>query len=403
MTKIVIGTERLPIKLWSPSPIEEGDSKALAQFRDLANHPLAFKHVCGMPDFHGGYGMPIGGVLATIGGVIPNAVGVDIGCGMIAVKTQMRADRIRRDKLEKLRLAIHERVPVGFSRHDKTQSFGNLAKPEETWDNQDFSVPAQGFVATREWNNAATQLGTLGGGNHFIEIQKDEEGFVWIMLHSGSRNVGLKVCEHYHGLATEFMERYNVTLPDTELSFLAEGLPQYEHYLHEMRWCMSYAERNRELMLQAVYAALEEVRGVEIEEVLKVDTHHNFAQMENHFGKDVLVHRKGAVRATGLVTIPGSMGTASFIGRGLDPEESFNTCSHGAGRQMSRSQANKRISPQEARESMKHVVFEFSSKRGKPDHEEMPRAYKDIDAVMEAQADLVEPLYRLVPLAVVKG
>lgn len=388
----VIITEKLPIRMWLPGPLDEGD--VMPQFRNLANHPLAFKHVCGMPDYHLGYGMPIGGVLATKGGVIPNAVGVDIGCGMIAVETQLHADRLDRETLQALRVAIHARVPVGMTHHAEAREW-----PDRLLISVD-GVENPGPVALGQIERAAYQLGTLGGGNHFIEIQKDADtGAVWIMLHSGSRNVGKRVCDFYHKQARAMMTKFHSAIPDTDLAFLPDGTPEHDAYLAEMRWCMAFAEENREAMLLAVYAAFVEVLDIDIEELQKVDTHHNFAAMENHFGQNVLVHRKGAVKAEGLVTIPGSMGTASYIGEGLRPAESFNTCSHGAGRLLGRKEANRTTTHEEAVEAMDHVVF--SVREG--DYDEMPRAYKDIDAVMAAQSDLVRPVHRLLPLAVVKG
>jgi tRNA-splicing ligase RtcB len=395
----VITSERIPIKLWMLGEIDWADN-VLQQFRNLANHPLAFKHVGGMPDYHLGYGMPIGGVLATQGGVVPNGVGVDIGCGMIAIPTQWVSDDFDRDTLQALRQAIHRRVPVGTSRHVQAQELPRDLREQE-----------HGVVVRGNLDNAASQLGTLGGGNHFIEIQREDtnysapqaetDGRVWIMLHSGSRNVGYRVCQHYQKAALKLMDKYHSPIPDRELAFLADGTPEFGAYLTEMKWCMAFAEANRQHILRSVFNAFKDVTGQETfckpSEV--VDTHHNFVAKENHFGQNVWVHRKGAVKATGLVTIPGSMGTASYIGRGLEPRESFNTCSHGAGRTMGRRAAKELISHEEAVASMAHVVFGI--REGEVD--ETPRCYKDIDAVMRAQADLVEPVYRLQPMAVVKG
>ena len=388
----VIGTENLPIKVWAPAPLNEGDAEVLQQFKNLANHPLAFKWICGMPDFHLGYGMPIGGVLAAKGGVIPNAVGVDIGCGMIAVETQLHADVLSKDDLQALRVAIHARVPVGLP------PAGEHAERRTLPDNL-IQKGLPKIVATA-LEKAGSQLGTLGSGNHFIEIQKDAEtGKVWIMLHSGSRKMGMTVCDYYHKHAVKMMERWHSNIPDKDLAFLPEDTDEYHAYLDEMRWCMAFAEENREAMLLAVYSAFVEVMDIDIEDLQKIDTHHNFAEMERHYGQNVLVHRKGAVKAEGLVTIPGSMGTASYIAEGLKPQESFNTCSHGAGRVLGRKQANKAITHEQAEAAMSDVVF--GVRQG--DYDEMPQAYKDIDAVIAAQADLVRPVHRLLPLAVVKG
>lgn len=392
----------LPIKLWEPESTEADESwpDVLKQFENLARHPLAVKWICGMPDFHLGFGMPIGGVLVTRGGVVPNAVGVDIGCGMIAVRTSLAVDALSRETLAKLRQEIHRRVPVGFKRHEQLQDF-----PDELAQ----LGHVENGVIQREWERARSQLGTLGSGNHFIEVQADEDSHVWIMLHSGSRNVGKQVCDHYHKAAKKYMESFHVDV-EKDLAFLPDSVPEYAEYLVEMKWCMAFAEANRQEMLVAVHRAFVEL-GLLFEVEFTVDTHHNFAAMENHFGENVLVHRKGAVKAEGLVTIPGSMGTASYIGEGLGPVESFNTCSHGAGRAMGRKAANRMMAGkhEQAQEIMEHVVF--GVREG--DYDELPyvidergekkRVYKDIDAVMEAQADLVKPLYRLRPLTVVKG
>jgi tRNA-splicing ligase RtcB len=411
----VIGTGRLPIKLWasvvqhtpdcdtSPNeltPIEATycscQRGVLQQFHNLANHPLAFKHIGGMPDYHKGFGMPIGGVLATQGGVIPNAVGVDIGCGMIAVPTQWNAAELSKDTLAALRLAIHRRVPCGEGvQHQEPQTLSPVLEVSATGVQRN-AVYAQNIERAR------LQLGTLGAGNHFIEIQKAEDSWrVWIMIHSGSRGIGHKVCTYYNKLALTLMDRFKSAIPDRELAFLPDGIPEFQQYLDEMRWCMEWAEENRLAMLRAVGEAFTEVVGeaprYDADDV--VDTHHNFVAMERHFGQNVWVHRKGAVKAEGLVTIPGSMGTASYIGRGLEPRESFNTCAHGAGRVMSRKLAKATISHEDGVEAMKHVVYGF--RQGETD--EMPRAYKDIEVVMAAQTDLVTPVRRLLPLTVVKG
>jgi len=394
---VVITTEKLPIKLWVPDQTDIIDENVLQQFRNLANHPLAFKWIGAMPDYHLGYGMPIGGVFATRGGVVPNAVGVDIGCGMIAVRTWYRAEEFSTETLQKLRIAIHQRVPVGMGSNHKTAQ----VLPPRLMESD-----VRLRIVNDQRDHASYQLGTLGAGNHFIEIQKEggyEDGRVWLMLHSGSRGIGTKVCNHYHKLALKFMDKYHSAIPDRDLAFLASDTLEYWNYLQEMNWCLAFAEENREAMLRAVFEAFQEVVGGPLSEVpsynLKVDTHHNFVAKENHFGENVWVHRKGAVKATGLVTIPGSMGTASYIGEGLVPAESFNTCSHGAGRVLGRKAANKAITRERAEETMQGVVFGIRD----GDFDEMPDAYKDIDAVMAAQADLVKPVHRLTPMAVVKG
>ncbi len=385
----VIMSERLPIKVWDVGDLG-ADEAVLQQFRNLANLPIAEKWICAMPDYHLGYGMPIGGVLATKGGVVPNAVGVDIGCGMIAAETDLEADQFSRDALEKIRQAIHRRVPVGFNHHDESQAFPERLRE---WD--------RGGVILQQYEKAKCQLGTLGGGNHFIELQKAPDGKLWIMLHSGSRNVGKQVCDHYSKIAKQYMKDFHSAVPDPDLAFLPRSVPEYGEYLAEMEWCLAFAEESRKRLLAATEGALTEVVGIVVNLGTVVDTHHNFAAMENHYGQNLLIHRKGAVKARGLVTIPGSMGTASYICEGLEPAESFNTCSHGAGRVIGRKAANRAMEGKhdEAVKMMEHVVFGVR----KGDYDELPNCYKGIDEVIEAQSDLVKPVVRLEPLMVVKG
>lgn len=399
---------KLPIKIWpvgdamfqedSANTIVTGLSHTrypvFKQFRNLADHPLAQKWVCGMPDYHLGYGMPIGGVLATRGGVVPNAVGMDIGCGMIAERTGLAASDVSKDELAALVGAIRARVPVGFNHHTVSRS-KELPRLPLT------SVP----VANAQWERAGLQVGTLGGGNHFIELQEcEEDGSLWIMLHSGSRNIGKRVCDHYNKIAKDYMAKFHVDV-DTDLAFLPDSVPEHDAYLAEMRWCMAFAEASRQLMLSEVHNAMSAVLGFESGTVskacsdLRVDTHHNFAAMEHWDGENLMIHRKGAVKANGFVIIPGSMGTASYIAEGLEAPASFGTCSHGAGRVMGRKHANRTITHEQAVESMKDVVYGVR----KGQYDETPLCYKDIDAVMVAQRDLAKPVYRLRPLAVVKG
>jgi tRNA-splicing ligase RtcB len=343
-----------------------------------------------MPDFHVGYGMPIGGVFATRGGVVPNAVGVDIGCGMIAVRTEYEANALDRGTLEHTRQAVHRRVPVGFKHQDRAVAL---------WDEAAEFDAVKAPVLAKNLEPAGFQVGTLGGGNHFIEVQADEEGFVWFMVHSGSRNIGQQVCKHYDGVARKYMERFHAAIPDRDLAFLPEEVPEYDEYLAAMTWCCRFAEESRERMVDAVFAAFEEVTGRTVSGGTRIQTHHNYAAMEEHLGEELLVHRKGAVRAEGPVIIPGSMGTASYIAEGKANPVSFRTCSHGAGRVMGRKEANRTITHAQAVNAMAHVVF--GVRQG--DYEEMPQAYKDIDVVMENQRDLADPEHRLKPLAVVKG
>jgi tRNA-splicing ligase RtcB len=309
---------------------------------------------------------------------------------MIAVRTDIDAESLDRDVLQRIRQAVHQRVPVGFKHQTVAQNL---------WpDAADFDPERQPILA-RNFEPARSQMGTLGGGNHFIEVQRDEAGLVWFMVHSGSRNIGQQVCNHYDGIAKAYMERFHSAIPDVNLAFLPDEVPEYEEYLEAMRWCCRFAEENRERMLHAVFAAVAQVTGRDFGHEAFIQTHHNYAAMEHHLGEDLLVHRKGAVRAEGPVIIPGSMGTASYIGEGKANVISFKTCSHGAGRAMGRKEANRRITHEEAVKAMEHVVFGVRA----GDYEEMPQAYKSIDRVIENQRDLVEPVHRLTPLAVVKG
>jgi tRNA-splicing ligase RtcB len=386
---IKIETEKIPIYIWAEETDLVGFDSAIDQARDLANHPVARQHVALMPDFHVGYGMPIGGVLATKGGVLPNAVGVDIGCGMIAARTGIEAASLDRDTLQAIRAEVHKRVPVGFKQHDR---------PQVLWEGARETADALPVIAKRV-DAAALQVGSLGGGNHFIELQKDADGHVWLMVHSGSRNLGKQVCEHYDRIARGYMAAMLIELPSNDLAYLPDETPEHGEYLASMHWCLRFAEESRERMLARVTEVVESVLARPIEVGTPVQTHHNYAALESHEGEEVWVHRKGAVRAQGLVTIPGSMGTASYIARGKDSPLSFGTCSHGAGRVLGRKEANRLITHEEAEKAMEHVVFGVR----KGDYDEMPQAYKDIDKVMLNQADLVEPEVRLTPLAVVKG
>jgi tRNA-splicing ligase RtcB (3'-phosphate/5'-hydroxy nucleic acid ligase) len=379
----------LPIYVWAEPEHLEGFDSAIEQAKNLANHPLARQHIALMPDFHVGYGMPIGGVLATQGGVLPNAVGVDIGCGMIAVRTEVEADSLDRETLPRVRQAIHRNVPVGFAKHEKAQKLWEGGEPD----------PVRLPVIAEQVDGARMQIGTLGGGNHFVEVQRDQDGYVWLMVHSGSRNIGKRICDHYDKVARGYMTRMAVLVPSADLSYLPEDAPEHDEYLESMEWCLRFAEESRERMLSCALEAVESVTGRTFAYGTPVQTHHNYASREDHGRETVLVHRKGAVRARGLVTIPGSMGTASYIARGKDNPASFGTCSHGAGRVLGRKEANRRITREAAEAAMAHVVFGIRD----GDYDEMPQAYKDIDMVMANQSDLVEPEVRLTPMAVVKG
>ena len=323
--KKVLTTEQKPIKLWLDD-IEQG---ALAQAKNLANLPFTFRHVAIMPDSHVGYGMPIGAVMAAKEVVIPNAVGVDIGCGMCALKTDMK--HLAEDQLKEILGIARQLIPVGFKHHEERQDESLM--PTQAIDDM--------TIVSRQYLAALKQIGTLGGGNHFIEIQKGSDGFIWVMIHSGSRNIGLKVANHYNKLAQKLNEKfYSTVTKEMQLAFLPIESKEAKDYLAEMQYCVDFALANRKLMMQRMIEAIQTVAG-EFEHDDIINESHNFATWEHHFGSNVLVHRKGATRAfTGDVgMIPGSQGTKSYIVRGLGNKESFMSCSHGAGRQLGRRQA----------------------------------------------------------------
>lgn len=395
---VVVNTEKLPIKMWLKD-IEDG---ALFQLNNLANLPFIYKWVCAMPDCHQGYGMPIGGVIATEGVIIPNAVGVDIGCGMCAVKTSLT--EISQDQLKKIMGEIRKVIPVGFAHHPKPQDESLMPQGVT----QLVSVPSLELgshrsesylpdIIKQEYQNALTQLGTLGGGNHFIEIQKGSDGHIWIMIHSGSRNLGFTVANHYNKVAVALNEKWFSSIPkEHELAFLPLDSKEGQNYIAEMQYCVDFALANRKLMMDRIL----EIFNIEHEPMINIA--HNYASLENHYGKNVWVHRKGATlaRKGTIGIIPGSMGTSSYIVEGLGNPESFESCSHGAGRRMGRQEAIRTLDLKHEQEIMKDIL---GAPRTQNDLEEAPSAYKDILDVMENQKDLVKILVELKPLAVIKG
>lgn len=389
--KKVISTEKLPIKLWLDD-IEEG---ALKQAINLANLPFAFKHIAIMPDSHLGYGMPIGGVMATLGKIVPNAVGVDIGCGMCAVKTSLRdieTTVLRKKLMQPIRMAI----PLGFNHHKKKKDISLLPSLEK--------VPDNGIVK-RQFESARKQVGTLGGGNHFIEIQKGDEGHIWIMIHSGSRNIGLKVAEHYNKLARKLNERWHSSVPlKWDLAYLPIETNEAHDYLNEMQYCVDFALANRKLMMDNVIEIFNDIFLGEFEHDEMINIAHNYACFENHYDTDVIVHRKGATSAKKdeIGIIPGSQGTYSYIVKGKGNKESFESCSHGAGRKLGRKAAQRELNLQDEIDALdkKNIIHSI---RNKNDLDEAPSAYKDISVVMANQSDLVDIVTELKPLAVIKG
>ena len=385
--KATITTEKLPIKLWLNK--EQMDEGALEQARNLANLPFAFKHIAIMPDTHQGYGMPIGAVLATKGVIIPNAVGVDIGCGMCSLRTNLTD--IDTDDLKDIIKIIRDTIPVGFARHKKPQDHSLMPK-----------IIGNLPIVEQEYDNALYQIGTLGSGNHFIEVQQGSDGYIWIMIHSGSRNMGFTVANHYHDLAKQL----NIAAGEdvsNDLAYLPESSEYFELYKNEMNYCLEFALANRTLMMERAKAAFTEIMpDVEFSDF--INKPHNFAAEEEHFGEMVMVHRKGATRARkgewGM--IPGSQGTRSFLVKGKGEAQSFESCAHGAGRIMSRAQARKNLDFKKEIKALKDLGV-LHAIRSRKDLDEAPSSYKNIDEVMRNQHDLVEVHIELQPLAVVKG
>ena len=383
--KKVVATEKIPIKLWLEN-IEDG---ALDQAKNLANLPFAFKHIAIMPDSHQGYGMPIGAVLATKGVIIPNAVGVDIGCGMCAVKTNLTD--INKDDLQKVITKAMELIPVGFNWHEKDQTYTGFMPKK----------PELGIIA-QNYEKAKLQIGTLGGGNHFIEVQKGSDNHIWIMIHSGSRNLGYKTAKHYNDLAVRLNDNYySEVTKDLELAFLPIHTKEAKDYFKEMEYCVEFAKQNRFLMLDRMKDAFNTVLETTFESDI-INESHNFAAWENHYNQNVIVHRKGATKANEgeLGIIPGSQGTKSYIIKGSGNSESFKSCSHGAGRVMGRKQAIRELDLVAEQELMKGIIHNIDSEQ---QLDEAPSAYKDIDIVMENQKDLAEIYVELKPMAVIKG
>ena len=380
------------VKIWTDN-VEES---AMRQIENLTTLPFLFHHLAIMPDVHAGMGMPIGGVLACNDAVIPNAVGVDIGCGMCAVKTSWKLENITPEVLrKKIMRGIRKRIPLGMDHHKEPQDEAYLPTGHDI--DKTVIVKQRHISITKE-------VGTLGGGNHFIELQKDEEGTLWIMIHSGSRNLGARVGEHYNKIARDLNEKWHsVVKPELRLSFLPRGTKEFEMYWNEMRFCIDFAFCNRRLMMQRIEEVIANaLPGIEFEPMINIA--HNYAAFEHHYGEDVIVHRKGATLARAGVVgiIPGSQGTASYIVEGLGNPESFCSCSHGAGRVMSRTAAIKTLdmAAEVAQLEAKGIVHAI---RCQDDMQEASGAYKDIETVIKNELDLVKIKTRLLPIAVIKG
>ena len=396
------------IKAWTKGVPVEDD--AMKQLENTASLPFVFKHVAAMPDVHFGMGATVGSVVATKGAIVPAAVGVDIGCGMCAVKTDLKASDLP-DNLHELRTAIEASTPHGRTNDGQAGDRGAWGEVPGSvlavWDGkcvQRYEDILHRHPAIRPRVHPAHQLGTLGTGNHFIELNIDEDQNVWVMLHSGSRGIGNKIGQYFIERAKEEMRKYHIDayLPDRDLAYLVENTVLFDDYMSAVSWAQDFAAFNRALMMGQVLVALEVALGRGITFTDKaIMCHHNYVDREHHFGENVLVTRKGAVRARegDLGIIPGSMGAKSFIVRGKGTKESFCSCSHGAGRKMSRTQAKKLFSLDDHIKATEGV----ECRKDLDVIDETPAAYKSIDAVMAAQADLVEILHTLKGVLCVKG
>ncbi|WP_031435161.1 RtcB family protein [Methylomarinum vadi] len=396
----------VPVKAWTHGVAFEDAAKR--QLLNIAQLPFIYKWIAAMPDVHLGKGATIGSVVATTKAVIPAAVGVDLGCGMMAVKTSLDAGQLP-DNLSAVRSAIEQAVPHGRSKRLRKSTrdigaWGDL--PDDVmaaWKplSEQFTVLTEKHGVLKNTNNI-NHLGTLGTGNHFIEVCLDQDQAVWVMLHSGSRGVGNRIGSHFIELAKKEMERWHIHLPDRDLAYLPEGSKHFDDYVEAVEWAQQFARINREVMMARVLSAIRQSLQLEFEAHLEaVNCHHNYISRELHYGEEVMVTRKGAVRAGlgEMGIIPGSMGAKSYIVRGLGNSESFHSCSHGAGRVMSRTEAKKSVSLAQHEAATAGV----ECRKDKSVIDETPAAYKDIDAVMAAQQDLVEIVHTLKQVVCVKG
>lgn len=388
-----------PIKAWVDGvPIE---AAARQQLYNLSEMPFIYKHVAVMPDVHFGIGATVGSVIATQGAIIPAAVGVDIGCGMNAVRTSLKASDLP-DSLSQLRHDIERGIPMGAGgKHQKAEileaHFKRLPAGDKRWG----IALLSGVAGDKGLERASAQLGTLGSGNHFIEVCLDENQDVWVMLHSGSRGTGNIIGRQFIEQAKQLMEKYFITLPDKDLAYFVVNTQEFADYIQAVSWCQDYALENRRVMMEIVINSMRHRLPEFTLTSEAINCHHNYVEKENHFGQNVYVTRKGAVRARegDLGIIPGSMGAKSFIVRGKGNPDSFCTCSHGAGRKMSRNEAKKTFTLADHAKATAGV----ECRQDLSVLDETPGAYKDIDAVMAAQSDLIEVVHTLKQVLCAKG
>ena len=385
----------LPIYIWRKDE-DDIEESCYQQAVQLSKLPFAFHHIALMPDCHGGYGMPIGGVLMTKNTIVPYAVGMDIGCGMSFISTDISLKEISNELKRELIEEIYNRIPVGMNKHKEKQKSKVLDEINFEWFDSN----------TKELDNAYYQIGTLGGGNHFIELQEEvnnENSTINVMLHSGSRHLGKAICDYFVKVAKNLNGKYySNTFKD--LWFIPKDSREGEEYWTWMNIAQDYAMENREAMMNTIKEILKEKIG-DFESKLNINCHHNYATIENHFGDNVIVHRKGAIRAQSgdLGIIPGSMGSYSYIVKGKGEASAISSCSHGAGRKMSRKEANRNFNSSDVLSELEKENIYLANSRGDISiADESKGAYKDIDDVMENQKDLVEPIMKLKTIAVVK-
>ena len=393
----VMTSQRVPVKIWT----DEVDDRSREQLRNIASLPFIHHHVAAMPDVHLGIGATIGSVIATHKAIIPAAVGVDLGCGMVAARLSLTANEIDEKALQKVFDQISRDVPVGRAQHRDERVLVDASKPFEPGLKSLTDRHPELLKAFGKFSKWTNQMGTLGGGNHFIEVCLDETNQVWVMLHSGSRGIGNAIASYFIALARKDMERWMIQLPDRDLAYFPEGSEHFADYVEAVHWAQDYAMQNRTSMLELVLAALQLHLPPFTVTTEAVNCHHNYVAQEHHYGENVWVTRKGAIRARegDLGIVPGSMGARSFIVRGLGNPESFCSSAHGAGRKMSRTAAEKQFTVADMVAQTQGVIC----RKDKDVIDEIPGAYKDIDQVMANQADLTEILHTLKQVVCVKG
>ncbi len=399
--QIELNKGRVPVKVWT----RDIEPEAIQQLLNVASLPIVHGHVAAMPDVHAGIGATVGSVIPTKKAIIPAAVGVDIGCGMNAVRTSLRAEQLP-ESLRVLRLGIEGAVPCGFEQHAASRMRGSALQRvgralDARLDNIVGKHPGLMKMQRRFNETWLCQLGTLGGGNHFIELCLDEAGCVWAMLHSGSRGIGNVIGRYFIAAAQKDMRRHQIRLPDRDLAYFSEGSDLFDDYVEAVAWAQDYALLNRRQMMAAVLEVLKARLPPFRLDGEAINCHHNYVARERHFGEDLFITRKGAIsaRAGELGIIPGSMGARSYIVRGLGDAQSFHSCAHGAGRRMSRSAAKRRFS----RFDLEAQTAGIECRKDGGVVDEIPAAYKDIDRVMDNQRDLVEVVHTLKQVLCVKG